>query len=76
MPDMFEEFWAAIPKRNKPHPKMDARIKWDRAMREGAKPEDIILRPGHGARKRSETGKAGTEYVPYGLDMVASKKIP
>ena len=61
--DGFAEFQVAYPKRNTTFPVGTASQLWREAVRQGARPEDII----HGARtyaaEQARIGKVGTQFV-------------
>ncbi len=58
----FDAFWAAYPRRLGANPRSPARTSYDKALKRGAKPEELIE-----AVKRfaaDPTAKVGTEFIP------------
>ena len=75
MSQLFEEFWAVIPRRNRSHNIYNARIQWDKAIKEGAKPEDIVLAARAWRKAEESDGKAGTEFVPMASTWLHQKRF-
>jgi hypothetical protein len=62
--EIFEKFWKAYPHRgDASDPKQPARDKFDKAVKRGADPEDIIAAAARYAEIERKAGRAGTEKV-------------
>ncbi len=60
----FDDFWAAYPSRGgAANPKKPAHDKFEKLVRSGAAPAEIILGATNYARERRASGKDGTEFV-------------
>ena len=75
MSDMFEEFWCTIPRRNRPHPKHLTRTRWDRIIKNGVKPEDLIAAAREWRKKEEELKLIGTEFVPMASTWLHQKRF-
>ena len=72
--DPFDPFWAAYPKRKGDNPKKTAKAKFEKALENGADPEDIIA----GAKKLAEVlkseNKINTSYVPMAVTWLNQER--
>ncbi len=63
MSNDFERFWSVYPKRSGGNPKQPAMQKFLRAVKQGARPDDIIGGAKCYARECDAARKTGTEFV-------------
>lgn len=65
VPDRFEEFWKAYPRRGEAsNPKKPARQKYERAVKAGADPDQIITAARRFREIERKAGREGTKYIP------------
>lgn len=61
----FDQFWAIYPRRRGVNPKQPARKEWERHVRHGVDPEDILEGARLYAAECDDEGKVGSSYVAH-----------
>ncbi len=70
----FDDFWKIYPPRKGSNPKVLARTRWDRALKNGIEPERIINSAKAYGDELREQGKLGTEFVCQAATWLNQKR--
>lgn len=73
--EAFEEFWSVKPRRKGANPKDQARLKFSRAVANGADPQKIVGAARAWTKAEAENGKLGTEYVAMAVTWLNQNRF-
>lgn len=73
-PEGFAEFWAAYPRRDGANPRAPAEVSYAKALKGGARPEEILAGVRGYAAEVNRKGSAGTEFVAQAVTWLNQRR--